>query len=284
MKESTASLVVTLNGDSSIDANTLINVLASYVAIAEQSNEIIGEGAYKVKVNVKALNKCCFQIDMEVVSSWIENLINPQNISYAANIVTAIGGAFKMFKKFKGKKVSKQELNNATKDSNVVINIDTFNVYNDPIVREAFRKSTEAVKDDGAVDSITVCANGEVGDTITEEEFPDLIIPPTEDIPNENVIIKKNVSLVIVSLSFQKGNSWEFIYDGNKIKTKLADDGLQEAIEKGDSFAKGDCLVADMEITQIWKPEYNAYANKRYKIVTVHDHVPRPKQQKMYFE
>lgn len=282
-QDNLASLVVELKGENTIDVNTLINMLTHYMIITERANDIMGDGTYKAEVKVKALKEGSFDISLEVITTWLQNLLTKENITYASNVVAGIASAFTLFKYFKGRDVSKEE-------ARQVINIDNskhqhaekiINIYNDPIVQERLIKSFETAKSDIAINGIRLIANGEPSELINESEFGELTILEKND-PKTIKSIDKSARLSIVSLSFDKGDNWKFIYKGNKITTKLSDDGLQKAIDMGASFAKGDALDVELEITQKWDEEYNAYVNHKYKVMNVIDHIKSPKQQTIF--
>lgn len=281
-REHTASLIVKLEGDSSVDANTLINVLTHYVTITERANQIIGDGAYRTRVRVKAINKGSFEIACEVVSSWLQNLITMENIGFASTLACGVGSVFSLYKHFKGEKINDTDADKVSKytmknRADVIVQ-----VYNDPVVNEALRKSFETAMADTSVRGVTIIADGNKTETISEDEFPELVIPKEDIHPHEQSVTDPSAQLSIISLSFNKGENWKFIYQGNKITTKLSDDGLQKAIDSGASFAKGDALRVELTIVQKWNEEYRAYVNDRYKVENVLEHIQSPKQHRLF--
>lgn len=281
-KSQSASLVVKLEGKNSIDVKTLINMLTYYSVITKRTNDIIGEGDYKSEIKVKAINKGSFEITFEVITTFLQNLLTMENTLYASTIASGVSAVFELYKRFKGRRVTKEEAAPIVNPYNIVQNADTIiNLYNDPTANEALRKSFETAKNDTSVNGITLIADGKPSKTITEEEFGELITPK-EHIMREKVIVDSDAMLRIVGLSFNKGDNWKFIYKGSNITTKLSDDGLQRAIDKGASFAKGDALKVELEITQRWSEEYSTYVNYRYKVISVTEHMHRPTQHKLF--
>lgn len=274
-----ASLIVKLEGEHAIDVNTLINMLTHYVVIANRANDIVGAGEYKAEVKVKALNEGSFEISLELVTTWLQSLLSRENINYAATVVGGIAGAFELYKHFKGRKVREEQV----KDLHVeYYDTTVINIYNDPATSEAMRKSFETASFDPSVSGITLISNGTPSSTIGDDEFPELINSVTnEDVPQMRVLTAV-ATLLITSLSFSKGDTWRFIYQGNKIATKLSDDGLQEAIDSGASFAKGDALEVELETTQQWNSDYKAYLNHRYKVLRVLKHIKAEQQADLF--
>ena len=281
-KRNTSSLVVKLEGDSSISVNTLINMLTHYTVITERANEMMGEGAYKADVKVKALNEGSFEISFVVMTTWLQDLLTKENTAYAATIASGIVSIFYIYKYFKGKKVKLEEAKPIIKDSIIQCSDTIINIYNDRTVNEALRQSFETAKNDTDVKGVTLIADGIPSETVTEEEFADLVLPCDDVLPDERIITDETAILNIISLSFNKGDNWKFIYRGDKITTKLSDDGLQEAIDNGAAFAKGDALEVILQITQKWVQEYNTYINSRYKVVKVIRHFNSVKEQQLF--
>lgn len=277
-----ASLIVKLEGGNTIEANTLINMLTHYVAITERANALIGEGSYKSEVKVKALQEGSFEISLEIACTWLQNLITRENISFASEVVGGIVSVMYLYRHFKGRRISRDEAQQILKTSTQSALYSAVKIYNDHAVRETFRQSIETAKSDPNVDGITLVANGVPSETIREEEFGDLVIPPSETTIGERSVTDSKAILSIISLSFNRGDNWRFIYKGNKIVTKLSDDGLQRAIDQGASFAKGDALEVELEIVQKWNREYKAYINNRYKVVNVINHIHAPTQQELF--
>lgn len=278
-KVHSASLVVKLEGDNSVDAGTLVNMLTQYMIITERANIIMGDGAYKTDVKIKALDKGSFEINFEVITSWIQNLITKENITFAGEVVCGIASVFSIFKHFKGERVTKEEV---TKQITIQNAEKIVNIYLDPTVNESMRKTFETAMNDDAIQGMTIIANSNKTETVWADEFGELAIPKDNIMPNERTVVVPSAQLNIIGLNFTKGGSWQFIYNGTKIRTKLSDEGLQKAIDKGAAFAKGDSLRVELNITQRWNEEYNAYENKYYKIATVFEHISAPKQPQFF--
>lgn len=284
IKNPTSSLIVKLEGESSIDANTLINMLTHYVIITQRTSDLMGKGAYTSNVKVKAINKGSFEIAFEIVSSWVRNLITKENAEFAATLTSGVASIFSLYKVYKGRRIGREEAKEAAAYA-IENNAETIiQVYNDPVVNEAFRKSFETAMNDEAVKGVTLLTRDRKTETIGAEEFGDLVIPADDLQPTERIVEDTNAQLSIISLSFNKGENWKFIYQGNKITTKLSDDGLQKAIDQGASFAKGDALLAELSIVQKWNDEYKAYVNQRYKIENVLQHIKSPHQDTLITE
>ncbi len=139
---------IRFEGDShQIDANTLINYLIHYQAVVEEANRIVGNGDKKVTVRINAVSKGSFVVDVELVESIFKTLFSQDSVGYAASLCAVVGGVYGVYKFFKGRKASPEEIGKAVNVNGNVLN-QVVNVYNGPVVREAVSKSFATVAAD----------------------------------------------------------------------------------------------------------------------------------------
>lgn len=276
-----AKIVYKLEGGSGIDANTLINVLTHQVAIVEETNKILGGGSKDVRVKVNALNPGSFEIHLEVITDFFGELFSRGLTEYAASIVTVVDGVYRLFRRLRGKKTTEEEVRSSTViNDNSVTNITNItNVYNSYVVRSAVRSSLKTASEDPVVEGLTIYREDEsttgVPFWISKDELSDLADVDLDNAPLECTQTISDVSLIIVSLNFEKDKTWQFVYDGNRIACKMKDDALQKEIDGGMSFQKGDALIATLEVKKVFDNSINAYVNKSYRILDVSRHIRR---------
>lgn len=268
-----ASLIVKLGGESTIDVNTLINLLTHYTVISNRVNDIMGEGVYKSEVKVQALTKGSFEISLQLVSSWLQNLFSKENVLYASSLVVGIYHLIELLRIFKGRKVTAEEIRSAL---NLPSNQDVekmLKLYQDAQAREAARRSFDTAQKDEAIENLQLIVNGISTAPISKEELSNLSqINPELEIPDK-IHIDNKARLQILSLSFNRNDSWKFVYNGNKIVSRIIDEELLQAINQGARFSKGDALEVELEIIQRWSQEEQVYLNVRYKINKVLKHI-----------
>ncbi len=80
--------------------------------------------------------------------------------------------------------------------------------------------------------------------------------------------------LTILSMGFESGLMWQFLYNGFKIHIRIKDGALMDIIDKGARFGKGDVLDVTLEIVQRYNPAYHGYENVSFKIKEFHRHIP----------
>lgn len=267
-----------------IDANTLISSLVHYQTVINEANRIYGNGTRNITLKVNAIEKGSFIVDVSIEES-IRELFSNDTVNYLAGLTAIIGGVYGAYSHLKGKPAkSKEDIEGISiktgKNSNVVINRNIINVYNQPVVREAISKSIQTADEDPSVDGVCI-DNGDGARTeFKKEDFKDLVyndFDKEEDIPNERTEEVEAI-LTIVALNFEPGSRWQFIYNGFKIPMIVKDDALMKKIDEGERFGKGDAIKVKMRILKRYNAQYKAYENKSYKIVEFYEHIIAPKQ------
>lgn len=276
-----------------IDANVLINSLIHTTAIIQEVNRYLDTGK-KIEIKVKALEKGSFLVHIELLESAldsIKSLFTKENADLAASIVTILAGLIAVKKFLKGKKPSSIESQGETtklineKGDILIIENATFNIYeNSPIVKDALSLNFDALNNDPSITGFEITDKDEKPIIrVEKEEFSDLALK-SEEISNDERIIKEAATLNIVRLSFEESLKWEFYFKGNKVSAKIKDPNFYELINQGESFAKGDILEVELQINQKWDESVNTFVNKSYQINKIVRHILRNEQQQFKFE
>lgn len=269
----------------SIDANTLINVLTRYQTVVNEANRQLGNGDREINLKINALEKGSFIIDFTLEQNIFKQLFSNDSVNYIASLVTIIGGVYGYYKVLHGKPTTKATAEERNLIRNVTISGDrnnvtiTNNVYNTAAVREAISKSIEESDADSSVEGLSMQDDDGVDYARFErDDFKSYIYDDfdnEEEIPDER-IQDKDVTLVIVGLSFESGSRWYFMYEGFKIQMIVKDDALMKRIDGGERFGKGDAIRVKMRIVQRYNKLYKAYENKSYKIMEFYEHIIPP--------
>lgn len=271
---------------SSIDAGTLINVLMQYQSVAQEANRIYGGGAQEIKIQVNAIEKGSFIIDLEIVQNVIQQLFSKASVEYIVALTGIITFSYKAYKKLKGKPIKteddKKKISSLSVNGDMNVNI---NVYNSRATREAISKSIQAADDDASVEGFSVKDKEDnVIVTFSRDEFKEYKyddFDTEEDVPEER-IVDSDATLIIVGLNFEKGSRWQFMYDGFKIPIIVKDDALMRKIDEGERFGKGDSIRVKLRKIQKYNKEYRAYENKSYKIIEFYEHIIPPQQTELF--
>lgn len=271
---------------SSIDAGTLINVLMQYQSVAQEANRIYGGGAQEIKIQVNAIEKGSFIIDLEIVQNVIQQLFSKASVEYIVALTGIITFSYKAYKKLKGKPIKteddKKKISSLSVNGDMNVNI---NVYNSRATREAISKSIQAADDDASVEGFSVKDKEDnVIVTFSRDEFKEYKyddFDTEEDVPEER-IVDAEATLIIVGLNFEKGSRWQFMYEGFKIPIIVKDDALMRKIDEGERFGKGDSIRVKLRKIQKYNKEYRAYENKSYKIIEFYEHIIPPQQTELF--
>lgn len=273
----------------SVDANTLVNILIHYQNIVSEANRVYGGGSREVRLQVNAIDKGSFVIDISVVQNIVEQIFSANSIAYLSGLTTIIAGIYSAYKSLKGRpaKTKEEKKSITTNINDTIISADIINIYNQPVVREAISKSIETADEDSAVDGFSVVSDdGKDRVTFDRASFKEYIYDDFEnekDIPMERAE-DEITTLVIVGLNFERGSRWQFMYNGFKISMIVKDDALMQKIDEGERFGKGDAIKVKLRRIQKYNKEYRAYENKSYKITEFLEHIIPNKPLNMFGE
>lgn len=285
----TKKMRIQFDGDThQIDSNTLVNCLIHYNAIVAIANDMHGGGDRKVSVKVNALEKGSFVIDLSLCGETIASLFSKDNMDYLADLVAIFGGVWAVYKIFKGRPVSSDEdrsgakavIRQVAKNASLRITNTIVNIYNRQDTRQAVSDSISTADADGNVDGIEISSDVISPVSVKREEFKDLEYDGFDQengVPRE-MVDEVEARLTIIGLNFDKGNRWQFLYNGFKISMVVKDDALMQRIDAGERFGKGDSILVKMRILKVFNPVYNAYENKSYRILEFYEHIIPPRQ------
>ena len=279
---SQASLKIRFEGqEHQIDANTLISTLKHYELLVALINDEIGEGEKKINLKINSFDRGSFIIDIDVVTTWMETLFSKENIQYTANVVNIFGVLFTLYIYQKGSPIKNETVINnyysGEIDKKTIINI-----YNNSYARDAISKSFEAIHNDDTIESLVITPNRTENPIIVERAiFESLIYEDFDkEVESDNIMhVTEETILSVIVVSFDPKTKWKFLYNGMRIPAmSMKDANLQEQIDKGLRFAKGDSIRVKLEITKEYNPALNAYENKKYRILEVLEHIKSPYQ------
>lgn len=277
MKPSPKMKIVFNGNTGQIDANTLIAAIGHYQYIMETANKELG-GTRTVELKINAIEKGSFVVDVEVVENVLKSIFSGSSVGYVSSIITIVGAVYAGYKKLKGKAAKTEEQKNKIiikGSDNTVINQSIVNIYNQIPVREAISKTLEAAEKDKNVDGFTI-EGGNEKTTFPRDEFKEMIHSGFDsiDMLPPDKTIEEQAMLSIVSMSFESGYQWQFMYKGFKIPIRIKEGPLMKLIDAGERFGKGDCIEVVLEIIQRYNPGFKAYENVRYKISRFIRHIP----------
>lgn len=277
-----------------IDVDTLITSLLHFAEMINiiSAKEMPGEG---IDIKITAPEKGSFVLYLELAKASLAGIFGglfgspTQSLTSTHNIITMLAGIFTLKKELKGQKPDKVEKqDNGTiiivKDgATFIANSQVYNLYSkDQDINDHMEKLFEKLSDNPEIEGLLVDSNKAEGFHADSADFPVLAQKNEllEDV--EKIDTVHGVSLSIIKVVFQKNRKWEFIHNGTKISALIADDVFWGQIDIGKSFAKGDILTVDLEITKSFDNELQCYLNKSFKVIRVIDYKRRPLQEELY--
>lgn len=276
-----------------IESNTLINSLLHVTAAIQEINaELNKESNIKTTLQIKinAFSPGSFFVDLELLRDISKDLLPAAAFvggHIDINTIIKVLIEFIKLKLFlKGKKPEKIEKSGdevtitGSNGNTTVVNIRTFNHYTgNVIINEEVSKNFETLREDAAIDAFKLTDKNDkplVG--VDKKDFG--ILTSRNELLEEQIktLPVSNADLYILKVVFEEGRKWDFYYQGNKISAAMDDKAFAERINSGEKFAKGDALVCNLEIEQVFNTDVNTYVNKSYRVLKVLDHKPRPEQ------
>lgn len=276
-----------------IDSNTLINSLFNITAAIQEINaELNKESNIKTTLQIKinAFSGGSFLVNLQLLRDIAKDLLPPAVfVGAQIDIKTIINVLIQFIKlKLSLKGGKPQEIHKSGDEVEItnnegditIIDKRTYNLYKgNVIVNESITKNFETLREDDAIDGFKLTdKKGRPFIEIPKKDFNNLI-PRNELLEQETKTLNlQKVNLSIIKVVFEENYKWEFYYVGNKISTTMEDKSFSEKINRGEKFSKGDALICDLEIDQVFDAGQNTYINKSYRILRVLEHKPRPEQ------
>ncbi|MHB1663751.1 MAG: hypothetical protein ACYCT7_00615 [bacterium] len=263
-----------------MDINILMTSLLNIANILEEINQNILPDR-KLKINISAVEKGSFIINLNLTHKLISNVIdfiNNKDIQSVTTVLSILTGVLYLKEKLKGKKPQSIEKKDdkIIINGNITVNKDIYNIYSkNKKVNEYIQKTFESITEEPSIDGFTI----EPVDidvekfTVSRDEFSDMISENDIFLEEEKIVIKENVKLEIIKLVFDKTRKWEFVYDGFKISANIEDIEFLDKVSKSiERFGKGDILISNIKIIQIFDENNNVFINKNFTLLKVKEH------------
>ncbi|WP_027388794.1 hypothetical protein [Chryseobacterium gregarium] len=267
-----------------IDVNTLIGSLVYTSTLIQEINKELNTDR-KIEIKIKALDKGSFEVHIQLIESVLESLFNRNNIEYGAALIGTLGGLYEFVKFLKGKKPKSVVENTGNEitiindeGQTLVLSQSIVNIYNNNSnVRNTIAKQFNTLEKSEDIQSFEIKNwKDETIAKIPSSEFRELAINFVDEVRElTEVETLTGEKLSIIRPSFSKDLKWDLVYKGIKISAFLKDEALLKMVDNGDNFAKGDLMVADLEVTKFYDPDLKTYmiTKDSYKISRFIEHI-----------
>lgn len=279
-----------------VNSDTFLTSLTCIIDILGIVNNDLSPSK-KLEIRVKALNagsfECsCFIQEVINAASMLLPIVSTLNLEYYKGLIDILIEILKIKQHLKGNPPAKKELiNNGTQlkienshGISITVHNNSYNYYqNDQEINDAITKNFEKLNSDIGVSSFSVKTEGK--EFISDRnDFPSLQQKRIVDDKQNKQVIKENQSLYMFKLVWESSNKWGFVWNGQKIQAQIKDDSFFKRIDDGEKFAKGDMLIADIKIYQIFDHSIANWLNDSYEIISIKEHTPRAEQIELTIE
>lgn len=279
-----------------VDINTFTHVMMNYAKVVEAAAKEIDENS-PMRINVRAVKPGCLDVVLGVVQNSIGGLFADPvtSLNTVAAVITIAGGLYG-FKKHLSKngKIAKVEpTNNAqqleiTTDngSTTIIDNHVYNIYvNNPEVDRAINASFDTLENDERIESLLISkvSSGEKLFTATRDEFAEIANSPSFEGSNIRHTIS-NERLIVIRPVLEKTSrkKWEFLWNNISIKAAILDSSFIDNVLAKQAFGIGTVMDVELDITQEFSEDLQAFTNKKYEIKEVKNITNKPENQRLF--
>jgi hypothetical protein len=279
-----------------VDINTFTHVMMNYAKVVEAAAKEIDENS-PMRINVRAVKPGCLDVVLGVVQNSIGGLFADPvtSLNTVAAVITIAGGLYG-FKKHLSKngKIAKVEpTNNAqqleiTTDngSTTIIDNHVYNIYvNNPEVDRAINASFDTLENDERIESLLISkvSSGEKLFTATRDEFAEIANSPSFEGNNTRHVVT-NERLIVIKPVLEKTSrkKWEFLWNNISIKAAILDSSFIDNVLANQAFGIGTVMDVELDTTQEFSEDLQAYTNKKYEIKEVKNITNKPENQRLF--
>lgn len=272
--------------DHEVKLATLLHSLSGFEASMKEISKTFAPNE-TVEFTVKAIQPGSFLVSLGIAAAEAAPLIFPffkEAVSFGDAMISILVNLIELRKHTKGEPPSKVYNNNdqvyiENNQGNVyVINQPVFNfAASNQSVDQALTEVFRSLEKDGEIMELELTSGQEILTKVKKSDYGYMAKPFPVQQYDKMVQLRAGVKLQVSKANFDETGKWSFWYDGNKISAEISDKVFYKQIEAGQlRFTKGDVLLVDLEILQVYDPKEGVYANKAYKVAWVKEHIPRP--------
>lgn len=279
-----------------VNSDTFLTSLTCITDIISVINNDLSPSR-KLEIRVKALKpgsfECsCFIQDFITNASALLPIVTNLDLEYYKEIIDIVIDILRIKQFLKGNEAVKQEkINNGvtlkienSHGNTINVNSKAYNYYfTNQIVNDAVGKNFEKLNADDEVSTFSL----KTEENQFKSDRNDFHILQQKRIVDEKKIkevVYQDQLLYMFKLVWDSSNKWGFVWNGAKIQAYIKDNNFFKRIDKGEKFAKGDTITADIKIYQIYDHSIDNWLNDTFEIVAIKKHVPRAEQIELTFE
>ncbi|WP_224984485.1 hypothetical protein [Geomonas agri] len=269
-----------------INAYTLASTLVAVSDAVKKANNIVNPG-YDVEIVVEALGEGSFKTKIKAVYNSIGNVFSSDTLkaiilniiaSYIYQITLApntpinvkIDGDCVVIEQANQKVIIPKEVHEALKK------VERSKAFKDDIGR-----AVAAVEKDKDIQSFGIAKKLDYRKPsfeIMRENFSN-ITADVEEQGNERHLTEVADLQILKAILERTKRRWEFVWRGVKISAPVTDQQFySDFFSHKITIAPGDSLKVKLRIHQVRDTDTGIYTNKKYEVIEVMEHMPKPKQ------
>ena len=241
-------------GESVAEGRMAVNVLApalqSVGVLCEEANALLNPGRAQAEVYIHAPQPGSFDVSFELVQTALDqsqSLLQTESIVSAVEILRILGFSLRdtsaasvlinnliqLFKWIRRRKIDRTEplpngnVRISMGDVHGDVNINTYNMHQNPRIRQAMRDIVGPAEREG-IDRIEIRDGDEVVESISRSE-----VPYFGDEYIDVDTFERIAQLMVIRLSFIKGQKWYVSDGGAQFYVSITDDSFYERINQG---------------------------------------------------
>ena len=276
--------------DGTMDVKSLAPALIAIGQLVDAANYTLNGETSKVNVHVEATSHGSFRINLNLVHSIKDQVVQillREDIAAALTLAELLGLAATgggtliwLIKKLKKRHPDKLEkiddslVKLSMDGETIIVPMKLLRLYQDLAVRTALDEVVRKPLEAEGIDEFQVTIDGRVVETVTSEEAKYFEAP---EVPEEVLLDEhRRAVFSIISLAFKEGNKWRLHDGNNQINALITDESFLRKVDTNSiSFSKGDVLVCNVHIRQM---QTGSGLKAEYIVEEVIEHKPAPRQ------
>lgn len=252
-------------------------------------NQLTNKDNAKVSLQVRALNKGSFIVDLELLQDYLcqlGSLLTGTGVSAYCNASTIVASLIEIFtlkKWLDGRKPDHIQISEDHKQVTFELKTETFTIsysayqgFRNSAINSACTQIAAPLSQDG-FDSFSISDTQQIA-AFTKQDLPALGAAPEDEVLTSHTA---KCVVMIETAAFKDKAKWKVkIGDQNSVFVSIQDEEFLKNIDNGtELFGKGDVLLVDMETKQLLS---SGKLTIQYTITKVHQHKRSPEQLSMF--
>ena len=269
-----------------IEGRTLGACLLETNNILDQINNEI-DCSFQIGMRIQTFQPGSFEVPVELHPIILYALFAPSeflpHIRQSIKVLTEFLSLKKMLRGTEPKEIIKGDGNTIIKNSDntsITIHNNTYNLFqNNGTANTSMEKQFQQLSEDHSIECFEITDHERnslfKSDRNDFEGMAQKQLTQSKDTLEE---VKRVDLHIIKPVLDKKPSAWRFMHKGIQISAQMKDTDFLERVIKGEQFAMGDRLQADMKIRQEFDNSLQTHIIKYREILKVHNHIPRPTQ------